>query len=42
MTNKRGFTGSLLAVMLKAINTDKATNDELSGFGRYAYQPVSP
>jgi hypothetical protein len=36
-----GFTGPLLAVMLKAIHTDKASNDELSGFGRYTYQPAS-
>ena len=36
-----GFTGPLLNVMLKAIHTDRASNDELSGFGRYTYQPAS-
>lgn len=34
------FHGSLLATMLKAIGANEATRDELTGAGKYVYQPV--
>jgi hypothetical protein len=35
------FSGPLLAVMLKAAGEDKPSKDELSGFGKLTYQPIS-
>jgi hypothetical protein len=34
------FTGPMLNAMLKAINSDKATRDEMTGLGKYTYRPV--
>lgn len=36
------FSGSLLSAMLKAINADTATRDELTGLGKsWTYQPIT-
>lgn len=35
------FTGPLLNAMLKAIDAELATRDELTGAGRYTYKPTT-
>jgi hypothetical protein len=36
------FSGPLLNAFLKAIETAPATRDEMTGLGKYTYQPVTP
>lgn len=36
------FTGPLLSCALKAVELAPPTTDELSGLGRYTYQPAKP
>ena len=35
------FTGPLLNAMLKAIDASPASRDEMTGLGKYTYQPVT-